>query len=314
MLELLFLVVVVTVIAAVVMGFFLSIRAFLERRRAFWRKRLYGREEAEAPTLLGAELQPKPPTGWSDRLDRDFARLVDQTGIRWTSEQTLGAIALLTVVLAGAMLLWRGDLWLVTAGLVVGIALPLAVLAILRRRWRNGLQAQLPDAFFLLARSLRAGESLEQAFETVATHGTRPLAGEFRHGVEKIKLGLAVPAALRGMSRRLELTDFDVFVAAVTLHRTVGGNLTVLLDRVASSTRDRNLFRGYVLAATALSRITGFSIAIAAPVLFLGYLILQPEYVANFTQSPAGMRALWMAIGLELIGAVWMYYLLRIDY
>jgi len=275
---------------------------------------LYGPEEAEAPTLIGSEAQPKLPSGWSDWLDQHFEHLVKQTGIGWTSEQILGAMALTAVVIPGAMLLWRGDLWLVTLGLFLGVAAPLTALAIMRRRWRNQLQAQLPDAFFLLARSLRAGESLEQGLETVATHGTRLLADEFRQGVEKIKLGMAAPAALRGMSRRLELPDFNVFVAAVTLHRSVGGNLTVLLDRVASSTRDRNLFRGYVLAATALSRITGFSIALAPPLLFLGYFFWQPEYIVDFTQSPLGMRALWTALGLELVGAAWMYYLLRIDY
>jgi tight adherence protein B len=132
--------------------------------------------------------------------------------------------------------------------------------------------------------------------------------------VEKIKLGLSVPAALRGMARRVDLPDFNIFVTAVTLHRTVGGNLTHLLDRVATSTRDRNTFRGYVRAATALSRITGFAIAAAAPLLFFGYLFWQPNFIATFTQSQAGMRALWIALGLELIGAAWMYYLLRIDY
>ena len=35
-------------------------------------------------------------------------------------------------------------------------------------RWRRRIQSLLPDTFFLVARSLRAGLSLEQALETVA--------------------------------------------------------------------------------------------------------------------------------------------------
>ena len=105
-----------------------------------------------------------------------------------------------------------------------------------------------------------------------------------------------------------------VFVTAVTLHRTVGGNLALLLDRVAASTRDRTTFRGFVQAATALARITGFFIAAAAPVLFIAYMFLQPAFISTFLQSPAGIRALWIALGLEVIGLIWMYYLLRNDY
>jgi tight adherence protein B len=186
------------------------------------------------------------------------------------------------------------------------------VYLILRRRWRLHLQNQLPDAFFLLARSLRAGETIEQGIETVSGHATRPLAQEC--AADRIKLGLTVPAALQGMARRLRLPDFNVFVTAVTLHRTVGGNLVLLLDRVASSTRDRNQFRGYVRAATALSRITGLFVAGAAPVLFLAFAIWRPDFLARLTQTEGCLRALTVAACLEIVGAVWMYLLLRFDY
>lgn len=305
--------VLVVATVAVAMTLFLVIRGVLERRQVFWRRRLFDPQEQET-LLLTTEALPAEASGWSDRIDQDFERMLKQTGKQWSVKQTIGFIALCGVLAAGAMLLWREEWWLVAAGLQLGVALPVAVLLILRARWRAGVQSQLPDALFLLSRSLRAGESLEQALETVAEHGAKPLRDEFHRAVEKIKLGLAVPAALLGMARRIDLADFNVFVTAITLHRTVGGNLPQLLDRVASSVRDRNLFRGYVLAATALSRITGFFIAGAAPVLFVGYLLWQPELITGFMQSPAGMRALWTAFGLEVIGAVWMYYLLRIDY
>jgi tight adherence protein B len=271
------------------------------------------RQDGET-SLLTADVLAAKEKPWPDQLDQGFDTLVKQTGVSWTSSQILALIALASVSLAGLMLLWRRDEWLAALALPLAAAASIGVLLLLRLRWRRGLQAQLPDVFFLLARSLRAGESLEQALETVADHGLRPLADEFRRGADKIKLGLSVPAALRGMARRVDLPDFHIFVAAVTLHRTVGGNLPHLLDRVAASTRDRNLFRGYVRAATALSRVTGLCIALAPPVLFLGYWYSQHEFFNTFLNSAAGMRALWIALGLEVLGAIWMYYLLRIDY
>src|SRR5437588_827127 len=171
--------------AVVLLVLFLIVRGVVERRRAFWQRRLHGSGEAEGFGLLAPEPRKGQADTWSGRLDEAFARVVQQTG-------------------------------------------------------------------------------------------------EFRGGLDKINLGLAVPAALQGIARRLQMQDFDVFVTAVTLHRTVGGNLTLLLDRVATSTRDRNLFRGYFRAATALGRITGIFIAAAAPLLFLGYALWQPDFVSRF--------------------------------
>src|SRR5262249_8872282 len=156
------------------------------------------------------------------------------------------------------LFLWRQDLALVAAGLVAGHVMPFIAYLVLRARQRQKLQQQLPDALFLLARSLRAGLSLEQAMTTVGQHGTKPLGGEFRRSPDQVRLGLPVTTALQSMADRLRLLDFNVFVTAVTLHRTMGGNLTVLLDRVATAIRDRNLFRGYFRAATALGRVTAF--------------------------------------------------------
>jgi len=306
--------IVVSLTAGLVLAVFLAVRGAAERRRARWRRRVLGDQEDESVGLLELPASPDAALPLSRRVDLAFEQIVRESGLGWSTEQALGLMTLASVALAGFLLLWHGDLWTVALGLVAGMILPPVVYAILRRRWRLRLQNQLPDAFFLLARSLRAGESLEQGMETVASHGTRPLAEEFRRGVERIKLGLTVPAALQGMARRLRLPDFNVFVTAVTLHRTIGGNLTVLLDRVASSTRDRNQFRGYVRAATALGRITGLFLAGAAPVLFAGYCVWQPEFVARFTQSTGGVRALAVAAVLEVIGAVWLFLLLRFDY
>src|SRR5262249_41891809 len=153
--------------------------------------------------------------------------------------------------------------------------IPMAVLAIRRIQYRWRVQDQLPDAFFLMARSLRSGLNLEQSMRTVAQYGTQPLAGEFKRVSDQIDLGLAVPAAVQGMARRLNQEDFNVFVTAVTLHRNVGGNIAQLLERVATAARDRSQFRGYFRAATALARITGFAIALVPIALLIGYAFWQ---------------------------------------
>ena len=113
--------------------------------------------------MLSPTRRPKAsnkPLPLSRRMDQAFEQIIQESGLGWSAQQALGLMALTGVVLAGFLLLWRGDLWTVALGLIAGLALPLLVYATLRRRWRQRLQNQLPDAFFLLARSLRAGETL----------------------------------------------------------------------------------------------------------------------------------------------------------
>jgi tight adherence protein B len=296
------------VIAAWLCGLFLIVRNRLDARRL----RLLKDIDDEPLQLISP---PAPRTDdWAGHLDHRFDQFVKGSGGALTPEQALGITALCGVSAGGLLLLWRDDLALALVGVIAGMALPLVVFRGLRARWEQRLQDQLPDAYFLLARSLRAGENLEQGLRTVAEHGPQPLAGEFRDGIEKIRLGLSVPATLQLIARRLRLADFDVLVTAVTLHRTLGGNLALLLDRVAASTRDRNQFRGYFRAATALGRTTGLFISAVPPLLFLGYWLWQPEILGRFLNSSLGQRGLAMAVILEIVGSIWLYLLLKFDY
>ena len=153
-------------------------------------------------------------------------------------------------------------------------------------------QGQLPDAFFFLARSLRAGLALEQSLTRAGEQMDEPLAGEFRRAASQIQLGLHPQKALQNMAdRRLDLADFDIFVSTVGLYYHGGGNLALLLDRLAASARDRVQFLGFSKAATALGRTAGFVLGAAMPVLVIAYAVLEPDHVRDLFQTQRGRLA-----------------------
>jgi tight adherence protein B len=98
------------------------------------------------------------------------------------------------------------------------------------------------------------------------------------------------------------------------MHQKTGGNLPLMLDRLAASARDRNQFRGQFWAATAQGRITSIALALAAPALVLGYLIFQPEFAQSFLSDPRGWLFLGVVAVLETIGVIWVWRILKIDY
>jgi Flp pilus assembly protein TadB len=254
------------VAVATVLAIILVIRDILERRRAYWEQRWQKPPDDDTGMTL-TQLASRKPSGWSERMDLAFQAMILRTGLPLTSGQAIGAMMLTGAVLGAALVLWREDYYLLGVGLLAGILLPFLYFLFMQARWRQRLQEQLPDAFFLLARSMRAGLSLEQAITLVGDQG-----------------------------------------------REVGGNLAMLLDRVATATRDRNQFRGQFQASTALGRTTGLFISLGAPALLLIYLMLQPDYLIKFAQNPAGMAALAVAAVLQIIGVTWIFYLLRVDY
>lgn len=309
MLEYILTTVVAGIIAMLFMGVFLIFRSIRERRLAFWQQRIPA--ASEEVSILSSIPRQNVKLNWSERMDRAFDLMLFRTRLNIQQDQAIASILLAGVVMGGILLVWQNNVWLAAIGLIFGMSLTLGIYLFLQSRWRSQIQNQLPDTIFLLSRSLRAGLSLEQAMENVSKNGSEPLASEFQRAVEQMKLGLTAPIALKGFADRIQLADVDVFVTVVTLHRNIGGNLTMLLDRVANGIRDRNLFRGYVKTATALARVTAVALASGAPLLFLGYAIWQPEFIDRFLESSSGMRALLSAVALEVIGIIWLTFLLR---
>ena len=108
--------------------------------------------------------------------------------------------------------------------------------------------------------------------------------------------------------------DFDAFVSAVSLSQTSGGDLAIVLDRLATGSRDRYMFQRQFQAQTARGRTTAFALAAAVPILLLIFFLLDSERFAAFMQSSFGIGIVAIAIVLEIIGAIWIYRILKIEY
>jgi len=265
----------------------------------------------EGPTLAQRAAAAQPPRDWEARVDRSFERMVRWTLLDVTPVQALGFILLGGAVVASLGYFLSGEWWLAGLGLLVGMVVTLGVFLFLQGRWRREVLEQLPDGLFLLSRSLRAGLSLEQAFASSRSYCPRPLVEVFGRVADQIEVGRAASEAVQQLADTTRLADLQALASVLTLHREVGGNLPELLDRLAASVRDRNQFRGYYRAATALSRITAGFIALATPVLAVIFYLDQPELFMNFFQSFLGIVLFALAIVLNIIGLIWLTLLVR---
>jgi tight adherence protein B len=300
-------------VAAAVLVVGLAARAVVGGRAAARDARLDTGDESGVD--LGARpVAPATPMGPLARFDAWFDTAVRRAELDASPAGVVAVMMLLAVAAGGGLYLWKESLGLAGLGIVVGLAVPLAVVTVYYRAYRWRLQAQLPDAYRMLAGSVRANQSLEQAIEFYAKHGGPPLAEHFAHCAGLLQLGLSPVRAVQSTAERVRLLDFDLLVATVALYTTTGGNLTLLLERLADSVRDRNDYANQFFAATAQSRAVALAIGAAAPLLLLGYVLFEPDHVQRFLASPSGWAVLAVCAALEVIGAVWVWRVLRVKF
>lgn len=300
------------IFAATVLAFmavWVLVTAMLARRRGEMQRRI-GADDTD--TLVAST----PDTGSVSRFDIGFNNMIARTGLEMDPALALGVILFCGVILSAAVFVWRmeEEAWLAIPAFFFGAAIPLAYFVWKQQAYRRLLQNQLPDAFYLLARSMRAGRSLDQSFALVGEQGVTPMAYIFGRMHKQLELGLSLGQVLQGTARRLGLVDFNVFASVVGLHRTTGGNLPIVLDRLASSTRDRNQFERQYQAATVLGRYSAAFIAAMAGVILFYFFFFQRDWAMRYFESSIGITLFVTAMSLEVLGLLLLYWLLKHDY
>ena len=174
---------------------------------------------------------------------------------------------------------------------------------LLRRRRRLKIfAAQLPDALEMLARALRAGQSLGFGFNMVATEVPAPLGKEFGRVFEEQNLGVPLEESLRQPGRADAQLDLRFFVTAVILQRQTGGDLAEILDKIGYLIRDRFRIWGQVQALTGEGRLSGIVLMALPFVLFLAVYQLNPDYVMTLFTDPMGKKMLAVAVIMQFSG------------
>jgi tight adherence protein B len=239
-------------------------------------------------------------------MDDWFVKLIARSGTGMTTAQGLAISFFFAIGLTAIAFLWLENVYLAGVGFLLGMLIPMTIFGVLGWSRRRKLQAQLPDALFLMSRAVRAGLTLDQSIELASQQVQQPLAEELRKTSNQIRLGLTTRDALATTSKRIQLIDFDALVSTAAVYQS--------MDRLALSARDHNTFRGYFLAATAQGRITAIFIGLAAPALLVASYYTNPEWIEGFFRNPNAPLVTAIAIGLEIIGIVWLYRILKVDY
>jgi tight adherence protein B len=194
---------------------------------------------------------------------------------------------------------------------VVGTSAPFLYVSLKRKARLEKLLSQLPDAFDLMARVIRAGQTMSQALLAVADEFETPVATEFAFCFEQQNLGLPPEISLRELARRTGLVEIRIFVLSLLVQQQTGGNLAELLDKLAGVIRERFRIRGKIKALTAEGRMQAAVLLALPPLMFLVIMLMNPNYGRVLYQYPGLLIGMVVS---ELFGALWIRKIVNFDF
>ena len=257
------------------------------------------------------ELAPQQPEGW---IDGRMFRLVEESGTALDHTTATFLLAGLAIVGIGIPLAFFESLIFAAIGGIVLPALFIIYLLVIRFFRIRNMQKNLPIALQAVADSIRSGQTLDEACGLAARDIPGPLGVEFRYAVRQMELGHSPMSVMSRMAIRVPLHEFRIFATAVAIHRRAGGNLSVLTERMAHVSRDRQDVRSHLMAVTAGSQLSAFGMVVGGLVAVAALIWLQPGYLEQYLTNPKGPMILTVVVGLQLLGTFWVWRILKTSY
>ena len=274
------------------------------QRESVRRSRLF---KDPGQTFTEAEANEEIGIGLAERL----TAMVDQSGLDLTVNWLVILMAAAGFGLGALAVLIRGNLLIGCLAGLAGAGMPFLYVYFKWTRRIEKLLRQLPDAFDLMARAVRAGHTVPQSMQAVADEFEPPIAAEFTYCYEQQNLGLSPEMALRDLARRCGLLEVKILVLALLVQQQTGGNLAQLLEDSGAVVRDRLIIRAKVNALTGEGRLQAIVLLALPFFLFAVIFLVQPNYAKQLFQHPflvAGMSA------SMIFGALWIRKIINFDF
>ncbi len=275
----------------------------LERLENFATVRQYGNEEERTSRKGLGKL-------WT-RLDRLISGQsvaqklllhLAQANVRLTVPEFLVIDASAAIVGGAFGIVLRGQL---VSGLGVAIlaaALPWILLERKRQKRIDAFHTQLVDVLTLIVGSLRGGHALPTALELISRELDPPASEEFARVLREEGYGLSQTEALNNLVKRMETDDLQLIVTAVNISHEVGGNLSLVLEKIAATLRERVQLMGEIRVLTTQQRLTSYLLVGMPFALGAALAVISPSWIMRLFQPgwvriiPAG------AVVAEVIG------------
>jgi tight adherence protein B len=234
-------------------------------------------------------------------------RLILQSGLSIGVAKLAVYVTVFAVIAAAAMFIVQQNLLYAALTFVFFSAVvPLLWLNILRGRRQKKFGEQFPDALDIIVRSLRAGHPVPVAITMVGREMADPCGTEFGIVADEVTYGADLEGAMRNLYFRVGQDDLPLFVTAVAIQGSTGGNLSEILENLSGVIRLRFKMRRKVRALASEGRASAMILA-ALPIAIFGMIhMVSPDFYGSvwhhdMTKIALAGAAAWMGVGIFIM-------------
>lgn len=240
-------------------------------------------------------------------LDR-FRALRTQSGMTTPLPKFLMITSGIALALA-LVAVWKGLplLFGLILLLVLLPVLPVIALRSMRKRRHKRFGMQLPEALELITRGLKAGHPVPVAIAMVSREMADPIGTEFGVVADEVTYGSDLVSALNNLFDRVGHEDLPLFVTAVSIQNSSGGNLREILDGLSATIRDRGKLRRKVRAISTEGRMSAYILTAVPVLLFTAIMVLMPQFYRDVWDVPKTWYMLGGSIAWLLLGNAIMF-------
>ena len=180
--------------------------------------------------------------------------------------------------------------------------MPVMAMRSMRKRRHKRFGMQLPEALELITRGLKAGHPVPVAIAMVAREMADPIGTEFGVIADEVTYGSDLVSALNNLFDRVGHEDLPLFVTAVSIQSSSGGNLREILDGLSSTIRERGKLRRKVRAISTEGRMSAYILTAVPVLLFAAIMVLMPQFYRDVwdeakTWYMMGGAIFWLLLG-----------------
>ena len=229
--------------------------------------------------------------------------MLEQAGLSASAKKfwILCFVSMLAFI-ALAKLMGANPVLLILSAVIGFFGFPRLIIRHLRLRRQKKFLEEFPDALEAMVRLLKAGMPVSEAISMISREFDGPVGEEMMRVYDKQKIGVALHEAALDATRRMPLTEMQMFATGLSIQAQTGSSLSEVLTNLAGVIRARFRLKRKIKALSS-EAIASASIIGALPCLVtLGLWLVNPEYIGILFTDSFGKILLAGAVGWMCLG------------
>jgi len=229
--------------------------------------------------------------------------LKTQSGLRMSLVNFI-SLCVLFSVLVGLYISYKFDiLYPAFLSPVVGATLVPRYLLNWRKKSRHKkFGAQFPEALDLIVRGLKAGHPVPVAISMVGREMADPIGSEFGILTDELTYGSDILNAMQSLDQRVGHEDLPLFITAINIQSSTGGNLREILEGLAMTIRERGKLKRKIRAVSTEGRMSAYILTALPCLLGLVLMVAMPDYYNSVIDKDFTWKLMGIAVGLLALG------------